>query len=87
MASPYFFEENIPDTDEFILSEETSRHISQVLRMKEGEEIVITNGKGYTLDADIVSADKKKTKVKIISKEFLERSNPETRDCNFFNKK
>jgi 16S rRNA (uracil1498-N3)-methyltransferase len=76
--SPYFFEETFPDSDEFTLSEETSRHISQVLRMKEGEEIVITNGKGYRLFANILSAHKKKTKVKITRKEFLERSTPKT---------
>lgn len=78
MASPYFYEETFPDSGEFILSEDTSRHISQVLRMKEGDEIIITNGKGYTLIADVVSPDKKKTKVKIKKKEFSERPKPET---------
>ncbi len=72
MTSPYFFEETLPDAVEFTLSEETSRHISQVLRMKEGEEIIITNGKGYTLFANIISPDKKKTKARFISKEFSE---------------
>ncbi len=76
MSSPYFFEENLPDSNEFILSEETSRHIIQVLRMKEGEQIIITNGKGYTLNATIVSADKKKTKVKITGKQFSDRPIP-----------
>jgi 16S rRNA (uracil1498-N3)-methyltransferase len=77
MSSPYFFEENLPDSNEFILSEETSRHISQVLRMQEGEQIIITNGKGYTLNSTIVSADKKKTKVKITGKQFSERPIPQ----------
>lgn len=77
MASPYFFEENLPDGNELMVSEETSRHISQVLRMKEGGQIVVTNGKGYTLNATIVSADKKKTKVKITSKKFVEKTTPE----------
>lgn len=78
MASPYFFEKDIPDSDEFFLSEETSRHVSQVLRMKEGEEIIITNGKGYTIKANIVLADKKKTKIIITSKQFSERPSPKT---------
>jgi len=78
MASPYFFEETLPAGDEFVLSEDTSRHISQVLRMKEGEEIVITNGKGYTLNAIIVSPDKRKTKVKITKKTFTDRPTPQT---------
>lgn len=78
MASPYFFEKDIPGSDEFVLSEETSRHISQVLRMKAGEEVMVTNGKGYTIRARIVSADKKKTKIKISAKKFLEKPSPET---------
>ena len=78
MAFPYFFEKDIPDSDEFILSEISSRHGSQVLRMKEGENIIITNGKGYTLYANIVHPDKKRTSVKIITKEFKEKPLPQT---------
>jgi 16S rRNA (uracil1498-N3)-methyltransferase len=78
MASPYFFEKNIPDSDEFIVSEDTSRHISQVLRMKEGEEITLTNGHGYTINANIIFPDKKKTKVKITSRKFSEKPSPKT---------
>jgi len=78
MASPFFFEENLPDSDEFILSEETSRHITQVLRMKEEVQIILTNGKGHTRTAEIIFPDKKKTKVKIIHKEFLEPRQPKT---------
>lgn len=78
MASPYFFEKDIPDSDEIILSEETSRHASQVLRMKEGEELIITNGKGYTINANIVFTDKKKAKVKKTASHFDERPSPRT---------
>ncbi|HZI68477.1 MAG TPA: RsmE family RNA methyltransferase [Hanamia sp.] len=76
MASPYFFEENPPLEGDFTVSEETSRHVSQVLRMKEGEEMIITNGKGYTLKCTIVLADKKKTKVRITEKIFHELPQP-----------
>jgi len=78
MASPYFFEKDIPDADEFELSESSSKHISQVLRMKEGADIILTNGKGYTLNAVIVNPDKKRTRIKITSKEFTEIARPET---------
>ena len=78
MDSPYFFEKDLPDSDEFIVSEETSRHISQVLRIQEGEKIIITNGKGYTLHALVISPHKKNTKVKIIKKEFSARVGPKT---------
>jgi 16S rRNA (uracil1498-N3)-methyltransferase len=46
--------------------------------MKEGEEIIITNGKGHTLNAVILSPDKKKTKVKITKKTFTEKPAPQT---------
>ena len=72
MAVPFFFEENLPLSNDFILSEETSKHVSQVLRMKEGEEIRITDGNGQTIIAEIVLPDKKRTKVKTIGKEFSE---------------
>ena len=72
MAVPFFFEENLPLSNDFILSEETSKHVSQVLRMKEGEEIRVTNGNGQTIIAEIVLPDKKKTKVKVIRKVFSE---------------
>ena len=77
MAVPFFFEENLPLSNDFILSEETSKHVSQVLRMKEGEEIRITDGNGQTIIAEIVLPDKKKTKVKTIRKEFSELPKPE----------
>ena len=72
MAVPFFFEENLPLSNDFILSEETSKHVSQVLRMKEGEEIRVTNGKGQMIIAEIILPDKKKTKVKTIRKLFSE---------------
>jgi len=71
MSLPFFFEENIPADGSFFLSEGSSRHISQVLRMQEGEQILTTNGKGYSFKCQIISANKKKTEVKIIEKEFL----------------
>ena len=63
MQLPYFFEENIPQSGKFFLSEESSKHIIQVLRMQEGEEINITNGKGELLTSYIVIANKRKTEV------------------------
>ena len=78
MAPPFFFEKKLPDSEEFILSEETSRHITQVLRMKEEAQVIITNGNGHTITTKIISADKKKTKVKILLKEFSELRKPRT---------
>ena len=68
MQLPFFFEENLPREGNFILNEETSRHIAQVLRMHENENLLLTNGKGQVLTAAIVKAHKKNTEVQIINK-------------------
>ncbi len=65
MQLPYFFEENIPESGRFCLGEESSKHIVQVLRMKENEEINVTNGQGVLLTSSIVVANKRKTEVNI----------------------
>ncbi len=70
MHLPFFFEENLPVTNQFLLSEESSKHIVQVLRMHENEQLLITNGKGETLTASIIIADKKKTEIKITKRIF-----------------
>lgn len=68
MQLPFFFEENLPETKNFILSEETSRHIVQVLRMRENENLLITNGKGQVLKTKLINANKKNAEVQIITK-------------------
>jgi 16S rRNA (uracil1498-N3)-methyltransferase len=66
MALPYFYEPDISaETTAFVLSEETSRHCIQVLRMKAGEQMNLTDGKGNLFTATILSPDKKYTEVKV----------------------
>jgi 16S rRNA (uracil1498-N3)-methyltransferase len=72
MDLPYFYEENIQQPTH-ILSEETSKHCVQVLRMKEGEQLQLTDGKGSLFTAAIIDADKKHCIVKIESTENLKR--------------
>lgn len=61
---PYFYEQDItPSTQN--LSEATSRHCVQVLRMKEGEQLQLTNGKGDLFTATIIHADKKNCAITI----------------------
>ncbi len=52
---------------QFTLSEEESRHLTKVLRKKEGDEIYTTNGKGYIFTAKIITADIKACKAQVIS--------------------
>jgi 16S rRNA (uracil1498-N3)-methyltransferase len=66
MSVPYFYEPlltNIVST--YILSEETSKHCVQVLRMKEGDRIDLTNGIGEIFESTITIADKKCATVQI----------------------
>lgn len=67
MASlPLFFHGDLLTANtEVWLQEDTAKHIGQVLRMKEGEGLQLTDGKGNLADAVIVIADKKKCKVSV----------------------
>ncbi|MEP0214119.1 MAG: 16S rRNA (uracil(1498)-N(3))-methyltransferase [Cellulophaga sp.] len=58
---------------QFVFSPEESKHIVKVLRKVEGDELYITNGKGYLFTAKIMVADIKKCKAQITSKEKKHR--------------
>lgn len=71
MSLPYFFEPAVSFSQtHFQLSEETSKHCIQVLRMKSGELLELTNGKGGLYTAGIAQEDKKHCTV-IIEKETI----------------
>lgn len=76
MQLPFFFEEHLPDSGEFFLSEESSRHIVQVLRMEEKASVLITDGKGTKMTVTIVQADRKKTLVRTTERTFLAKAAP-----------
>ncbi len=66
MSVPYFYEPLIATgTKQFTLSEVSSKHCVQVLRMDIGEQIDITNGKGGLFHATIQVAHKKNAVVSI----------------------
>ncbi|MBL0355837.1 MAG: RNA methyltransferase [Chitinophagaceae bacterium] len=46
MALPFFYIENTINESSIVLNEETSKHIVQVLRMQNGEQLQLTDGKG-----------------------------------------
>ena len=65
-ALPVFYEDATLTTGNLLsLSEETARHIVQVLRMNEGERLRIANGKGRAADAVIRETGKKRCTVAI----------------------
>ncbi len=66
MSLPFFYEPAIPGIHtHFMVSEETSKHCIQVLRMKTGSQLMLTDGIGNLYTARIVSEDKKKSTVLI----------------------
>jgi 16S rRNA (uracil1498-N3)-methyltransferase len=73
MQLPYFYFDQL-DTSrkELLLDEDTSRHIVQVLRMKRGEMINLTDGKGNIVDATITGDHKKHCRVRIESIRYEE---------------
>jgi 16S rRNA (uracil1498-N3)-methyltransferase len=78
MVAPYFFEPGLDATNRhFLLSEESSKHAIQVLRMKPGNEMFITNGRGSKAHAFITVANKKHCSVEIFSNEM---QSPEKRE-------
>jgi len=56
------------ETKEFSFNKEESKHIVKVLRKKTGDQLYITNGKGYLFTSEIIIADKKKCTVLIVTK-------------------
>ena len=62
--------------DRFVLSTEDSRHCVKVLRLKEGDQITLTDGLGYFYYAEIEEPDMRAAKVKIRRKEFIEKQWP-----------
>ncbi len=59
-----------------MLDEETSRHVVQVLRMKEGEQLNLTDGKGSLLTCKISEANKKQCTV---IKQAIKNQKPKTK--------
>lgn len=59
----------LPEDSEIIFDKDESRHIHKVLRLKSGDRIKITNGKGYFFDAEILTSDAKSCVTSIIKVE------------------
>ena len=55
------------DNDQIQFSKEESKHIIRVLRKSLGDTLHITNGKGVLFTSEIISADQKNCKAKIIT--------------------
>ena len=66
MQLPFFYINDYdPSQKEIVLDEDNSRHVVQVLRMKEGEKLNLTDGKGNLITAEITEAHKKHCAINI----------------------
>lgn len=73
MGLPFFYTETIyPESSSVNLNEETSRHIIQVLRMKCGQQLQLTDGKGNLFTAEITDNNRKNCKVGIVQTSNLQ---------------
>jgi len=71
MALPFFYHPQLTETANwFQLDEATSKHVVQVLRMKEGEHLKLTNGRGLLTLTEINNAGKKTCTVNIIENQL-----------------
>lgn len=77
MSLPFFYIEDVGQ-DVIVLDEDTSKHVVSVLRMKEGERLQLTDGKGHLLEAEITEAHKKKCAVKINKRHFTNAGDRKT---------
>lgn len=66
MSLPLFFANELIGVDQRLaLDEEVSKHVVQVLRMKEGEKLRLTSGKGHFAEAVITDANKRQAAVQV----------------------
>ena len=55
-----FYNSEIKNNDKtFFFDKEESKHIVKVLRKKEGDKILITNGLGFLFESEIIVASEK----------------------------
>ena len=64
MALPFFYITDV-SSNNIVLNEETSKHIVQVLRMQNGEQLQLTDGKGNLFTCEITDNNRKRCAVKI----------------------
>lgn len=70
MDIPFFYHHPLAESDSMVdLSEDTARHVVSVLRMREGEALILVDGRGTLARAEILQTAKKRCAVRILSLE------------------
>lgn len=62
-----------PGQTETLLPEEDARHIIKVLRMKTGESLTLTDGRGHWFEARILQADSRQCRLEVLSWRAVEK--------------
>ncbi|MBC7874052.1 MAG: 16S rRNA (uracil(1498)-N(3))-methyltransferase [Ferruginibacter sp.] len=74
MTLPFFYINDMEAAQkEIVLDEDTSKHAVQVLRMKVGEQLNLTDGKGNLLTCAIRDDNKKRCAVEVKDKSYREQ--------------
>ncbi len=66
-----FYFPEIPDSKEFFLPEDESKHIVRVLRMKIGDEVLLLNGSGLKAKVQLKDENPKKCLVEVVQLESI----------------
>lgn len=70
MDIPFFYHHPLSESDNMVdLSEDTARHVVSVLRMREGESLILVDGLGTLARAEILQTAKKRCAARILSLE------------------
>jgi 16S rRNA (uracil1498-N3)-methyltransferase len=67
MALPFFYTADYNGEQKISLDADTSRHVIQVLRMRVGERLNLTDGKGHLLTCEITVENKKHCDVQVVA--------------------
>jgi len=74
----FYFPDAVAQQKEIELDEDTSKHVVNVLRMKKGEQLQLTDGKGSLLLTSIIDDHKKRCRVTIQQEQFIARTGRKT---------
>lgn len=77
-----FFAPDLNESTSFVeLNKEEAHHALQVLRLKEGDEIMLFNGTGIKASAKLVPSGKRKAGAEVITLEKIKKTEPRLSIC------
>ncbi len=77
MVEPVFVDENIKPADRVQLTGQEAKHAISVRRMRIGEAIAITNGKGLRLRGEVIQINKDNLEIQV--NEVIQEKEPRIR--------